>query len=572
MYFENQLNEFNNIIMKIKVILFIGLLMFLGSSLNSKETEANKIAGNNEAIEIVSSPELLNLIENLTKEYSRLNSDFNFRISNGRFSASSMAENENLLGFVTGQSLTVSEKMELREILIAREIIVPFINADNPFLMEIEKQGISVKDFQNVINNLNSWGTLLGNNQREPVQFLINNDAQVQSSVSGFLKIPSISVAQIHTVEELLSELQKNIYAIGFCKLSSLIDPAGNEILSSVRLLPIDKNGNNRLDYNENIYNDLRNFNRAVWIGKYQKELVRSIYTVSSAKPLNEKTLAFLSWILTDGQQFFEANGFNELVYSERQSKIDKLADSADLNNTAKSGFPVQKVLVVLLLVLIAGAVFVTFFSSMDSKSKAGKILRGRTKIIDENSLVFPHGMYFDKTHSWIFMEKSGMVKFGIDDFIPHITGNFTRIVLKNPGDTVKRNEKVVTLVQNGKQINIHAPVSGVIKDINETLVTNPELINKSPYEDGWIYMIQPSNWTREIQFFKLGGIYKEWIQSEFVRLKDFLACSFNLTNLSESKVVYQEGGEVNECILQDLGPEIWEDFQIHFIDTTELY
>ncbi len=557
--------------MKIKILLFIGLLMFFGNS-NAKEKEVNKIANNDEAIEIVSSPELHGLAENLAKEYNLLKPDFNFRMNSGStFSAASVEDNSTIVGFISGKTLSSSESAGLRKILVAREIVVPFINAANPFLKEIENQGISAEDFQNVLSNTDSknWGALLGNNRRVPVQIYVND--QAESVVSGFLNVSAASVIKINSTEELLSELQKNIHAIGFCTLNSLTEPGTGELLSGVKLLPIDKNNNNKLDYNENIYNDLEYFKRGVWIGKYPRELVQNVYTVSSAKPLNAKTSAFLNWIITDGQQFVALNGLNELVYNERQAKLDKLVDTAELVQTSDIAFPVQK-WVVLLVVFFAVVVSVAFFGGISRKSKAGKILSGRVKTIDENSLVFPNGLYFDKSHSWIFMEKDGRVKFGIDGFIPQVTGNFSRIILKNPGETVKRNEKILTLVQQGKQINIHAPVSGIIKDINETLVTNPEMVNNSPYDEGWVYLIQPSNWAREIRFYKLGGAYKEWIQSEFVRLKDFLACSFNIKNLSQNNLVFQEGGEITERVLQEMGPEIWEDFQVHFIDTTELY
>jgi glycine cleavage system H lipoate-binding protein len=193
-------------------------------------------------------------------------------------------------------------------------------------------------------------------------------------------------------------------------------------------------------------------------------------------------------------------------------------------------------------------------------------------KVLNESVLSFPNGLYFDKSHTWVFMEEGGMVKFGIDDFIPNVTGEYTRVIMKNPGETVKRREPVVTLVQKGKQITIHAPVSGTIKEINEALVSDPFTINSSPYNEGWIYKIEPSNWFREIRFYKLGETYKVWIGNEITRLKDFLACSFNIKKLSEEELAFQEGGELILEPLKDLEPKIWEDFQSYFIESADKY
>ena len=60
-------------------------------------------------------------------------------------------------------------------------------------------------------------------------------------------------------------------------------------------------------------------------------------------------------------------------------------------------------------------------------------------------------------------MEQNGIVKVGIDDFLQHITGPITRIKMKNEGDKVKKGEQILSLIQNGKQLNIYAPVSGTI-------------------------------------------------------------------------------------------------------------
>ena len=131
-----------------------------------------------------------------------------------------------------------------------------------------------------------------------------------------------------------------------------------------------------------------------------------------------------------------------------------------------------------------------------------------------ENTIVVPKGLYFDKTHTWAFMDKDGMVKIGIDDFFPHVTGLLTGIKMKNSGETIKKNEVFVSIIRNGKQLNIKAPVSGIIKTQNKALLTNTSLINSFPYSDGWVYMIEPTNWVREIQFLFIAEKFSIWLNT----------------------------------------------------------
>jgi glycine cleavage system H lipoate-binding protein len=181
--------------------------------------------------------------------------------------------------------------------------------------------------------------------------------------------------------------------------------------------------------------------------------------------------------------------------------------------------------------------------------------------------LIVPAGLYFDKTHTWAFMEQNGIVKVGVDDFLQHITGNITRIKMKNPGDKVKKGEQILSIIQNGKQINLYAPISGIIREQNGKLETNSSIINNSPYTEGWIYKIEPANWLRENQLLFMAEKQKQFIKNELSRLKDFLAATLSTDMEKYGQIILQDGGEIRDGILSELGPEVWEEFQTKFID-----
>jgi glycine cleavage system H lipoate-binding protein len=164
-------------------------------------------------------------------------------------------------------------------------------------------------------------------------------------------------------------------------------------------------------------------------------------------------------------------------------------------------------------------------------------------------------------------MEKDGIIRVGIDDFLQHITGSITRIMMREPGEFVRRGEKMLTLIKDGKQLNLYAPVSGTIKSQNTFLKKDSSRINTSPFTDGWVYLVEPKNWLREIQFMLMGEKYREWLRDEFIRLRNFFEASVKSNNAVYNHVVLQDGGELKDNILADLGPEVWEEFQSNFID-----
>jgi glycine cleavage system H lipoate-binding protein len=185
--------------------------------------------------------------------------------------------------------------------------------------------------------------------------------------------------------------------------------------------------------------------------------------------------------------------------------------------------------------------------------------------VFDEGSVIVPKGIYFDKSHTWAFMKKDGSVKIGIDDFLQHVTGTITRIEMKNSGEKIKKGDKLFTIIQKGKQLTVYSPISGTIKTQNTALISNSSLINTAPYSEGWVYMIEPANWLREIRFLSMAEKYNTWLKDEFSRLKDFFATALKTPEFAH--VVYQDGGSMKNSILADLGPEVWEDFQTKFLD-----
>jgi hypothetical protein len=138
---------------------------------------------------------------------------------------------------------------------------------------------------------------------------------------------------------------------------------------------------------------------------------------------------------------------------------------------------------------------------------------------------------------------------------------------MKKQGEKIKKGEQILSIIQNGKQLNLYSPVSGIIKEQNKSLDDDSSIINSSPYNNGWVYKIEPTNWLRENQLLFMAEKQTQYLKSEFSRLKDFLTLALNSDAEKYSQIVLQDGGELRDGILSNLGPEEWEDFQTKFID-----
>lgn len=575
-YLDKNLN-----LKKMKKIIFLTagvLLTVINITLsNDFSEEINETRDLTQAI--YSTPDLFYLSQQWTAKYCDLNHGSTIKLlkTNPDEFAELMSYGTSL-GIISDRYIKSLNKSPKWITLAGREILVPIINLNNPLINEIEKQGLSKKDLILMFENSSTmtWGSLFGSEEKIPMNFYFVRNEQEMSEISKYFQADILYSKgnQVIDNKELVKSIQNDPNAIGFCKLTDVIKTGNLELIGNIKLLPIDNNGNGKIDYSENIYNSLNDFMRGIWIGKFPKELINEIYIVSNSSPKSEVQIALIKWLLTDGQQILNQNGFSELALSERLSKLEKinyLKANEIKPDDQYASYKLLLIAVILVIVLLASGIIINIIikrrNNYPGLPKISDL--GHQKIINENALSLPKGLYFDKTHTWSFMEKDGIVRIGIDDFLHHITGPFTRIKMRNPGDSITKNEYLFSLIQDGKQLNIYAPFSGKIVDTNEDLVTKPSLLNNSPYNEGWIYKIEPSNWVRETQFLKMAENYKEWIKTEFLRLKDFLSKTISTRNPEFNFVTYQEGGELKDNVLKDFGPEVWEDFQKHFIDNS---
>jgi glycine cleavage system H lipoate-binding protein/ABC-type phosphate transport system substrate-binding protein len=563
--------------MKKAIYLLGSLLLLICNSLYSSRSGNENHLSTGDSIKVLTTPDLYNLSMKWAGEYNRLFPAANIKIINvADPERTGDLIKEGSIGFVSSDFYAGMKNESLWKVVVGRDIIVPVINAKNPFMEEIYQHGISPNLLAGFLNNeeFKNWDYLLKNGKNIKADYYCLDDKSTLKSLASFLNTDQSRTTGKNrgNAGEVISAVQKDPYAIGFCKLINILDFENQGMVENIRLLPIDRNGNGLIDYSEKIYDDFNNFSRGVWIGKYPKSLFSNVYSVASKQPENVIEVAFIEWVLSDGQRFLSGNGYSDLLVSERKSTADKLYN-AKIHAGASSE---EKSLLKSFLFIISAVILISLIASSIARQRkrrkaAVKItVSAFHPVLDENSLLIPKGIYFDKTHTWAFLEEDGIVRVGIDDFLQHITGKITRIKMKSPGKKVKKGEQILSIIQNGKQLNLYAPISGTIVEQNISLDTNSSALNSSPYNDGWIYKIEPSNWSRESQLLFMADKQREFIKKEFSRLKDFLMAALRTDTGKYAQVILQDGGEISDGVLSQMGPEIWEDFQTNFIDPSK--
>jgi glycine cleavage system H lipoate-binding protein/ABC-type phosphate transport system substrate-binding protein len=529
----------------------------------------NKTGDQTEAtsLQIVSSPELFDLTSTWVSNFETQHPALNIRISELTDESAFSAET---LYLVSRDEQIPAQKEAAWEMVIGHDVVVSIVNTNNPVLEALIKKGVTAEDFAQLLAENPNWSLVVEGAPSNPAKAFVVNDQQVSDKFALYTQT-EIQAAKVSSAAELISAVQQDVNAIGFCKLIDVINPETNAFAEQITLLPIDKNRNGRMDQFEQIYSSPEELTRGVWIGKYPKELSGNIYALAASEPTNQVAVDFLTWATSDGQELLAGSGYCQLLTREKTANMNIL-----IKPEPQSGNGSSAPFLSIGWMLAIGTALVLLLVGLLVRSKRKEQLGinsddiEMTPALNENSIEAPAGLFYDKTHTWAFMERDGLVKIGIDDFMQHLTGSLTQLKMKNTGEKIRKGEKIVTIIRDGKQLDIYSPVSGIIRQQNQSLLSTPQQVNSSPYVDGWVYQIEPQNWAREARLLFMADTYKEWLEDEFARLRDFLATSANSNTVVFEHIVLQDGGELTDNVLADLGPEVWEDFQTHFIDNSK--
>ena len=131
-----------------------------------------------------------------------------------------------------------------------------------------------------------------------------------------------------------------------------------------------------------------------------------------------------------------------------------------------------------------------------------------------------PGDLYYDrKDHFWARLE-GGRVRVGLDALAQKSAGSVKHIQLKPVGTQVAKKRMFGT-IEAGKYVGaLRAPVSGVLVQINETVVARPSLVNEDPYGEGWFVVIEPSNLQEDLKDLVHGEAEVQvWLEGE---MKDY--------------------------------------------------
>ncbi len=135
----------------------------------------------------------------------------------------------------------------------------------------------------------------------------------------------------------------------------------------------------------------------------------------------------------------------------------------------------------------------------------------------------FPDDLYYDKQHGWARVEGNTVVQ-GMTDFGQKIAQEIVFVEAPRVGREVQQGQTFMSL-ESGKWVGrVPAMVSGKIVEVNEELEWEPNLINGSPFDEGWLVKIEMADPAELDNLFRVDSPeFKAFIEQEADKYKELL-------------------------------------------------
>ena len=104
-----------------------------------------------------------------------------------------------------------------------------------------------------------------------------------------------------------------------------------------------------------------------------------------------------------------------------------------------------------------------------------------------------PNDLLYTRDHEWVSVE-GNVATVGITDFAQSELGDIVFVEFPELNSTVEKGQSIGSIEAVKTVADLYMPISGTVIAVNENLDKNPEAVNDTPYDDGWMVKIEITN------------------------------------------------------------------------------
>jgi phosphate transport system substrate-binding protein len=212
---------------------------------------------------------------------------------------------------------------------VVKDAVVPTLNTANPAKDAILKRGLKKEEFADIwiTGKATNWNEVAGIPGNSPIHSYTRSDscgaAETWAKYLGKNQ-EDLKGVGVYGDPGLAEAVRKDVTGVGFNNINFLYDSKTHKPVEGICALPIDINGNGKIDSDEAVYGTLGDIVKAIADGKYPSPPARDLHLVSKGLPQRKVVTEFLRWVLTEGQSSVPESGYINLPAAKLTEELAK--------------------------------------------------------------------------------------------------------------------------------------------------------------------------------------------------------------------------------------------------------
>jgi glycine cleavage system H lipoate-binding protein len=173
---------------------------------------------------------------------------------------------------------------------------------------------------------------------------------------------------------------------------------------------------------------------------------------------------------------------------------------------------------------------------------------------------LLPENVRYHPGHTWALCESPKLVRVGLDDFAARLLGKVSRMHLPQRGQWIRQGQKIVTVQRDGNTTELVSPIEGMVTEVNEAVLQDPEAARRDPYGEGWLLTVQSPDAPTNLRNLLGGAIARKWMEEAALRLRGLMPAL--------AGAVAQDGGVAVDDVVSHVPDARWGELTREFFLT----
>jgi glycine cleavage system H protein len=208
-------------------------------------------------------------------------------------------------------------------------------------------------------------------------------------------------------------------------------------------------------------------------------------------------------------------------------------------------------------LLLVATAVMIAICCYRERRCKRLRDWAKATlyRVQDETSAEPPADLLYHPGHTWVRVHTNDLVTVGTTSLAVNLVGDLATVELPLEHTKTHQGQSAWTLSSNkGRRLTQAMPIDGKVLAVNDELLRDPGLVQRSPYDSGWILLVKPRNVQRCLTSLLPATAAEAWVDSVGVRLNSQFEADLGVRPY--------DGDTWLTCFGDQASDDVWDDMR----------